>query len=360
MRKTGRAHVVPLLLLLSLLLASGSAAAFAAPNASAGLTGPIGETVAGPVREITETVTAPARGVTETVAPPAQEVTEMVTPPVREVTETLSPPVKEVTEPVTPPTPPAGQGSEAAKPAVNQVPDAVTSSAAPTKTATAAVHAAATPAGSSAGDTAKSSGTAVHKPPTKTAQDIVGALPHVTPPPSSVSGSRGRANDGAGAADDAAAPQDSGRPNPPTGPGEDTFAVPSNDGSVRAPLPKWLAYVWPAIALTKPALADLLDHLAEAGVSLQKQAGLAPGHGTGAKPGVDQGVAGVHAAGGHPESSHSSSSPFSLEASAVGDAFSSASSSSIVYFFLLALAVIGVAIVVRWEMVTGRHRRRAQ
>jgi hypothetical protein len=362
MLKTGRAHAVPLVLLLCVLLGSGSVAAFSAPGASAGplegVTGPINEAIGAPVREVTETVTTPVKEGTETIAPPVKEITETVTQPVHEVTETVSPPVHEVTETVARP---AREATEAVKAPVQQVTEKV---AQPVKEAAEkvnpAVHGVTNTTGASSRGAAKSTGTVgrgATGTTTRTLNGTVGAVTLSTGPgPTSAGGGGDAASADRGVPADAVTPHESpgstaASAAPDLGPGDDTFEVPSRDGSVRAPLPKWLAYVWPAIALAAPGLADFLGHWGLQSLSLALATGI---HGTGSAGGF--GVAGVHASSGRPEAA--SSSPFSKIPSALGHAFMSphVPGSALAYLSFLALAVIAVGVAVRREIRTGRRQ----
>jgi hypothetical protein len=342
MLKAGRAHAVPLVLLLCVLMGSGSVAAFSAPGASAGplegVTGPINEAIGAPVEEVTATVTTPVTEVAETVAPPVREITETVTQPVHGVTETVTPPVHEVTETVARP---ARKATEAVNAPVQQVTEKV---AQPVKDAaeevTPAVHGVTKTTGSPSGGAAKSAGTV--------GRGATGTTTHTV---------HGDAASDRGVPADAVTPHESpgstaASTAPDLGPGNDTFAVPSRDGSVRAPLQKWLAYVWPAIALAAPGLADFLAHWELQSPSLALGAGI-----DGTRSAGGFGVAGVHASSGRPEAAHSSS-PFSKIPSALGHAFMSphVPESALAYLFFVALAVIAVGVAVRREIRTGRRQ----
>src|SRR6201999_1752065 len=84
---------------------------------------------------------------------------------------------------------------------------------------------------------------------------------------------------GGGAANDAAASRQPGGSNVASGLDDGILVVPPSDGSVRAPLPKWIAYVWPAIALMRPALADLLRRWEQGSLRLGFGFGTGPGSG---------------------------------------------------------------------------------
>jgi hypothetical protein len=255
----------------------------------------------------------------------------MVAPPVHEATATVAPSVKEATEIVTRP---AKEVTEAVKPPVKVL--------VPTDTS-----------GSSSAGAAKTAGGVVREATemaTHTAKDAIGAV--ITDATRSDRSSAGRdGTEGAykGAANDAVASHEPGNSNATVGVADGIFVVPPSDGSVRAPLPKWMAFVWPAIALIWPAQADLLGRW--------EQGSLRPVFGTGTGPGVGPVVAGVHASGGRPEAADSSSSPFSKIPSALGHAFRpGVPASALAYLFLVTLAVIAVAAAVRREILGGRRQ----
>jgi hypothetical protein len=342
MVKSVSARTARLVLILCTLLASGWVAAIAAPGASAGplevVTGPVNEAVGLPLTEGTETATAPEKELTETVTGPVEEVGETVTQPVQEVTGTVIPPVRQVTETVARPAngvvehvpQPVKGAPDAVKQAVKQLDETV---AAPRTTAQVAgatapaVHTATGTIGSSSRSAAKNAGTSVRDvTATHTAGDTVGGAGHPIgrgPSPSSSV--------------------------PDLGPGEDTFEVSSRDGSVRAPLRRWLAYVWPAIALTDPALADFLGGWKSQGLNV------APGTSGGF------GVAGVHASSGrmeHRNSTSSSSPPFSKIASALGHLPSDGPGEALAYIVIVAIMLIVLFTAARWEIVRGRREGR--
>jgi hypothetical protein len=121
---------------------------------------------------------------------------------------------------------------------------------------------------------------------------------------------------------------------------------PADDGSTGAPLPRWIAYVWPAVALTGPYLAIIAERLAEASTH--------PAAGPSAGSESAQGVAGVHASGGAPEVG--SSPLFQRLPSDVGHAFSSVPTPALIYLGVLVLAVIAVGLAVRREIAVGRRQ----
>jgi hypothetical protein len=144
-------------------------------------------------------------------------------------------------------------------------------------------------------------------------------------------------------ADSSAAPIDV----PPSSQRTTYVPPPTKNGSTGSPLPRWVAYVWPAVALTGPYLAHFGESWGQAIAQLAT--------GASAGNGGEGGVAGVHAAGGRPEAA-GSSPLFSRLPSDVGHAFSSVPTPVFVYLGLLALAVIAVAFAVRREIVIGRRQ----
>ena len=133
---------------------------------------------------------------------------------------------------------------------------------------------------------------------------------------------------------------------PPAAAARTTFVpAPAKNGSTGSPLPHWVAYVWPAVALTGPDLVRAGEHLGHALAQLVPDL---PAGGEG-------GVAGVHASGGRPEAAASSSPLFARLPSEIGHAFSSVPTPLFVYLGLLALAVIAVALAVRREIGAGRR-----
>lgn len=134
---------------------------------------------------------------------------------------------------------------------------------------------------------------------------------------------------------------------PPAAAARTTFVpAPAKNGSTGSPLPRWVAYVWPAVALTGPDLVSVGEHLGHALAQLVPDLPAAGGEG---------GVAGVHASGGRPEAAASSSPLFARLPSEIGSAFSSVPTPIFVYLGLLALAVIAVALAVRREIASGRR-----
>jgi hypothetical protein len=345
MVKFARAQVVQLLLLGTLLI-SASTGAVLATGASAGplegVTGAINQAGLEPVGEITETVTSPIHEVTESVtqpvregteaplSPPVHEVIETVTAPVEETAETLRPPVKLVTETV-------------ASPPVKQVTEKVASPPVPPVKEAAApvVHLSTDSTGSSSGNITKSTGAAVRetvRAATDAAEETVAAATHATDPPPSSGGGQGAAN-----VDAVALP----------GRGDGVTAVPPRDGSIRAPLPKWMAYIWPAIALTRPDLANLLDRWEQTGLRLALWASAGSDDGFG--------VAGVHASHGDRSGQPDSSSLFSEIPPAISHALvPDVPASALAYLCLVGLVVIVVFAAVSREIAVGRRQGRGR
>jgi hypothetical protein len=307
-------------------------AAFHAPGAFAGplegVTGPVTEAVVEPVREATGAVTPPVQEVTEAVTQPVHEANEAVAPPVHEVTERVAPPVKEATE----------TGTHSAK----EVTEAVKS---PLK-----VHLPTETSGSSSAGAVKTArgvveevtGTATHA-----AEDTIGGVVTGATGSGRSSAGRGGDTDGGdrGAANDVIPSRQPGSSHAVSGSG-DLFEVPSIEGSIGTPLPKWIAYVWPAIALLGPGPADLLGRWE------REILHLAYGRSTGSGDGPV--VAGVHASGGQPGGGDPSSSPFSKIPPLLGHPFGSdVPTSALVYLLLVTLAVIAVAVAVRRELRHG-------
>jgi hypothetical protein len=332
MARIGSAHAVRLVVALCAILAWTLVAAFSPIAASAGalegVARPVGEAVGAPVQEVTETVTGT---VPEAVTQPAQEATEPVVPPAKETAEKLPPAAKEMTETAGPPVK-AGGSPPAHLPGSTPGPPS----------------AAAKSAGSGVGEAA---GTV-----NRTVENTEGAVGGAGDSAPSSSGGGNAANIPDAAPTNAPAARGPDRPAgttglPDVGPGANTFEAPSSDGAVRAPLPKWMAYVWPAIALTGPGLADLLGRWERQSARLAL--GAAPG---GSASGEGPVVAGVHAHGGRPKASDSSASPFPKITAAIGHALNSeAPTSLLVYLCLVAIAAVAVFWAVSREIVVGRR-----
>jgi hypothetical protein len=308
------------------------AGAPAAPMASAGpletVTGQVDEAVGEPVGGIVETVTSPAEEVTETAtapvqevtgAPPVNEVSEAATAPIEEVAKEAAPPVKAAVEAVSRPPPPPSlkaPGSTVTPPkaaGVTRVP----------KEAVEAVGGTARPA----------PGSSQAVVPDPGAQPAGGA-----------DGAPGR---------DPLAPPGSDRTTSPRG---DVFVPsPTRTGATSAPLPRWVAYIWPAVALAQPQLARLLERsVSSLRAALLGSATLGPA--------PQGGVAGVHASGGRPglaesspRSADSASSPLSKITSDIGHFPYNLSGAALGYIAIVAIMLIGLFIAVRWEIANGRR-----
>jgi hypothetical protein len=355
-----RSRIARLVFLLCAALAVGSASS----STSVADAGPL-EGLPVPVREATEVVEGVAKGVaptveevTEAAAPPVTEATEAVTPPVTEVTEAVVPPAKEAVETVTkatqevtakvpaPPTtaPPKLPTTQPTDPSsgtksVTQAVQAVTHQV---EGAVGKVTGAAHAGGSSAGANPVGATTG-HPARTATATaQAAGAggsgSTRGAPPPTGARGSSGPAEAGGPAA---TAKATSAR----DGLRDDKFVGPSTDGSVRAPLPKWMAYVWPAIALAWPELAGFLDRLERDGARLLLASQIQGG------PGGSQGVAGVHAShDAQSAASGSSSSPFAPIPAAVGGFTSHVPGEALAYLAIVAFFVAVVFIAIKFEL----------
>jgi hypothetical protein len=294
-----------------------------------GVTGPLQETVGTPIEEVTETLTPPVQEAAETVTRPVEEVGETVAPATQVATATVaSPPVAPVKVPVAP---------SVQSPSTSSPPSPESSV-------------------QSAGTTVRETTGAA----TRAAQEAVAVVSGgiLSDSPSADSDGPVASPDHTGVAA-SAQPGESDRPatvagEPDLGPGEDTFEVPSNDGSVRAPFDRWLAYVWPAVALTGPRLANLVDHWEQHTLRLALGTGAAADAGSGAGPVVK----GVHASGGGPQGSGPSHSLFSRIPSALDHFPRSVPASALAYLLVVAAMVLAVLIAIRWEIV--HHRRQGQ
>lgn len=343
MSRLGRVRSKLIILVLAALCWAG---VLSAPTASAeslgAVTGQVTETVTGPVTEVVEVLPPPVQEATEAVTAPAQEATQ-VPPPVQEVTETATAPVEAVKEAVKPP---VKAVTETVAPPVKTVTETVrrppalapvkVPSAPPTRV-TDAVGAASTGLNTSKRASSSSSS---------------------APDPTSSQGGAPRqlADQGSAAA---LSVDRTGRQQ-----GNRFVPSPAIDGSTAAPLPKWMAYVWPAIALLRPGLSDLVDHF-EAVLRLA----LGANDGFGERTGNGPVVAGVHASGGPPgtvdgaspsppPSPSSSSSPFSKITTAVGDFPYNGAGAALAYLVIMAIMVIAIYGAVRWEMARSRRERR--
>jgi len=331
MSRLGRARSNVVFLVLAVLCWAGGLSAPAASAEPPGaVTGPIAETVSGPVREVVEALPPPVREASEAVTAPVQEATQVV-PPVQEVTEAATAPAEAAKETVTPPV------------------KAVTETVAPTaKAITETVrHPSAPPP------------VKLPSSPATQVTDTVGAVdrdlsvsggapssPGPDPTSSQIWSPQHLADQGS------VAPLSVDRTKREQG----NLFVPSPaiDGSTGAPMPKWMAYIWPAIALFRPGLADSVDHW-EAAVRLA----LGTSEGSGERTGSGPVVAGVHDTGGRPgEADSSSSSPFSKIATAVGDFPYNGVGAALAYLLIVAIMVIALYGAVRWEIARSRREGR--
>ncbi len=332
MSHLGRARGRFVFLVLAVLCGAG---ALGAPAASAeplgAVAGPVTETVAGPVHEIVEALPPPVQEATEAATAPVEEATQ-VAPPVREVTEAATAPVEAVKETVTPP---AKAVTETVAPAAKAIAETVRhpSASPPVKPPSAPTTRVTETAGTVGKDL----------PTSKRASSSAGPDPTSSP----VGSPQDPADQGS-----ASAPSVVG-----TGARHGNVFVPSPaiDGSTAAPLPRWLAYIWPAIALLRPGLTGAVDHL-EAAVRLA----LGTGEGLDDRTSSGPVVAGVHASGGRPEQadSPSSPSPFSKITSAVGSFPYNGAGAALGYLLIVTIMVIALYGAVRWEIARGRREGR--
>jgi hypothetical protein len=333
MVKTGRSRVARLVLLgCALAVGSGSFGASAATAAPLErLTGPVREAT-GAVEEVVGGVAPTVQEVTEAVPPPVAEVTEHVTPPVVEATQAVVPPAKEAVETVTqatqevvakvpspavttppkvpagPATDPSGGGKTVTQTVTHDVEGALGA-------VTGAVHADRSPVGEGPVGTSAAEGGSARR--ASVPSEVAGA--------DSTAKAEGNASGGG-----------DGLPG-------DEFQAPSPDGSIRAPLPRWMAYVWPAIALTGRELAGLLDGLQRAAVRLLPTSA--------GGPSGSQGVAGVHAShGAWSAGSGSSSSPFAPIPAAIGGFTSHVPGEALAYLAIVAILVAAVFAAVKFEI----------
>ncbi|HJZ37208.1 MAG TPA: hypothetical protein VJ204_13140 [Solirubrobacterales bacterium] len=333
MAKIGRSLVTRLVLLLCSALVVSSFS-FSVPVADAGQA----EGLLGPVRQVTESVEEVANGVVPTV----QGVTEAVPSPVTEVTETVTPPVVEATQAVVPPV------REVAETATHATQEVVAKVPAPVVTTPKLPS---VPAVDPSGETKAVTPTVTH--------DVEGALGAVT---GAANGSRspasggsvGTSNSGGGGTREALAPTEAARANSAArasgdidGMRDQKFGAPAPDGAIRAPLPKWMAYVWPAIALTWRDLAGVLTRWEHDGARL-----LTASDGG---AGGSQGVAGVHASHSAGAASDSSSSPLAPIPAAIGGFTSHVPGEALAYLAIVGILVAAVFIAVKLELA---HRGR--
>lgn len=343
----GRARSRHLVLLLCITIPCwvGAFAASASAGPLDGVTGPVSEAVGEPVREVVETVTPPLQETTEAKSGPVQEVTE-TPPPVREVAEAATPPVEKIAKEVTP-------SVKAAAETVAHPP----ASPSPGSPRSPAGQVAGTVRGavSAAGATTTPKAEAVNRATSGAAEDLtetVRPAPKYARP--SGSGSTVPAPDEVTNRGPASPPSSE----PTARPRGATFVPsPSKTGATAAPLPKWVSYIWPAVALLGPDLVNLLD---------RSEPVLRQMFGTSDGSGGDGAVAGVHASGGRfgPSGSSSTaspsspSSPFSRITSAVGQFPYNVSGAVLAYILIVAIMLIGLFVAIRWEIANGRREGR--
>ncbi|HEY2055867.1 MAG TPA: hypothetical protein VGH14_18190 [Solirubrobacterales bacterium] len=318
-----RSHFVFLTFLAVLCWAGAMNAPAASGGPLEGVVSPVKEAVGGRVGEVVETVAPPVRETTEAVTAPVQEVTQAV-PPVREVTEVATAPVEPVTETVTPP----------AKAVTETVSHA--SASPPVKLPSAPVTQVVGTAGKavSSPDPTTSATEGVNRAAPEAARNVTQSTPTTSQPASSSPLS----------ADRTAQRQ-----------GDSFVPSPARNGSTSAPLPKWVAYIWPAVALVRSGLADLVSRWETAvRIALATSEGSVAGESTGIGPVV----AGVHATGGRPRAEDSSSSPLSKIATAVGHFPYNASGAILGYILIVGIMVIALFVAVRWEIARGRREGR--
>jgi hypothetical protein len=353
-----RSYVVFLVSLVAACCASAltASAAFAGPIE--GVTNTVGEVVGEPVREVVETVTPPVQEVTETATAPVQEVTETATAPVREVTE--APPGREVTEAATAP---VEEIVKEVPPPVKATTEAVTHpspSTSPKPSIGTRISNTVGGAVSSVGSTARKT-EGVSRTTKDSVEDFAGgALPaskqDVRPSGSGATGAPGIAPAAREAGPGTAAPPRIDSTRPPRG--AIFFPPPSREGATGAPLPRWMSYIWPAIALTRPVLANLL---ARSEPMLRAVLAMSGATQIGGPKGPV--VAGVHSSGGRPEAAKSPSPsspsfPFSKITSAVGDFPYNSSGAALGYIVIVAIMLIALFVAVRWEIAHGRREGR--
>jgi hypothetical protein len=333
MAKIGRSRVARLVLLLCSAVVVSSVS-FRVSVADAGAL----EGLPGPVREVTESVEEVANGVVPTV----QEVTEAAPPPVAEVTETVAPPVVEATQAVVPPV------REVAETATHATQEAIAKVPSPVVTTPKLPS---VPAVDPSGETK-----AVTQTATRDVESGLGAVTgavHAGQSPAS-GGSVGTSTAGSGQTREAFAHTEADRADSAAkatgdsdGMRDEKFSAPSADGAIRAPLPKWMAYVWPAIALTWRDLAGFLTRWEHDGARL-----LSASDGG---AGGSQGVAGVHASHAAGAASGSSSSPLAPIPAAIGGFTSHVPGEALAYLAIVGILVVAVFVAVKLELA---HRGR--
>jgi hypothetical protein len=363
-RRRARSQLVFLVFVAILCWAGASPAPATSAGPLEGVTGAVTGAVGEPVREVVETVTPPVQEVTEAATKPVEEVTQAVPPPVREVTEAATAPVEGVTEAVKPPVKAVTEtvhhtAAPSGKPAnepVNQVVGTVGKVTDNVGKVVGTVGKA-VPGGESATRATES----VSNTAREAVENVTGTAPTTSSQASSSEGS-GAASSRTGASQDPGAPNSAASPQANrTVPGQGNLFVPSPamDGSTIAPLPRWVAYVWPALALTRPGLADLLSRW-EAALRAALGGTTSDGSAAGTAAGTGPVVAGAHASGGRPEAESSSSSPFSKVTSAVGDFPYNASGAVLAYIAIVGIMLIALFVAVKWEIAHGRREGRGQ
>jgi hypothetical protein len=339
MTKTGSRHAVRLVLALCVALVVSAGPASAAVGLPS-LPPPVEEAVGAPVGKVTETV----EKVTESVVPPAKETAETVetpppVPPVAEATETVKPPVKEVVETATKATEEVTHAAAQAPtvpatPAAPSVP-AVPPVQPPAVTKPKQVSGGATSSSGSSGSVSRS-GTTARVTPSGSSSSTV--EPTAAPAVPTETASPGAPVTGGGEGPAARPPDEHQGP-----------TVSTESGAVRAPVPKWVAYVWPAIALTwRHPAATLPTYAKQVGVAASSRAAAGA---TDEGDAPAQGVKGVHASGGlPPDRADHSSSPFGKIPAAVGGFASGVPGEALAYLILVALIVAAVFVAVKVEL----------
>jgi hypothetical protein len=332
-------HVLIVCCLLAVVLIQADPVATAATP----LEGVVGATeeATRPAEEVVEAVAPPVVGATETVAPAVGETVEKVVPPAGEVAETAVQAPREATEKVVAPALAAPAGGAPTTPTVAPSPGGTASAASEASRVAggagkAVTQAPATVTGAAAEATRSDRPSTTVAPTGSSSSDAATAPGTVTPAepaPTASVGNAATAGKGPG--------------------GEDQVSPFSTDGSIRAPVPRWISYVWPAVALAWPELADLLRRLeAEGAQLLAADPGRAGGQADG------QGVAGVHASHDVAASGRdaSSSSLFSSIPDAIGGLTSHPSDDILAYLAIIAFVAAAVFAAIRFEIVRSRRQ----
>lgn len=337
MSKLGRARAARLALLLcaSLTAISLSFGVSGAEAASLeGATGTVDETVGGTVEkaleaeeEVTNPVTPPVEEVVEPAPPPVEEVTEAVVPPVKKAAESAVQTTKEATRNVPPPV-------AASTPKAPKAPEAARSVSGAAKSGTDTVGEA---LGGATRSARSSTGGRTAGSPNADAVAAPGAVPH---PEAARSTSNAKVPEGGGGMR-----------------GVDRFTAPTTDGAVRAPLPKWAAYVWPAIALPWPEPAHLLQRFGPNKIRLLLAIATAAAPTATAQTGSD-GIAAAHSSHGARAGAPDHSSPPLMDIPSVfGGVISREPEEVLAYFVIVALLVAAVFAVVRYEIARSNRAR---